>query len=141
MVKKARTFMSVASMLLLLACSDSTAPNALVGTYALATVDGLAIPVSFEEEWGSIQINSGSIVISSSNTFTFSVNLEMIVLGEADTFTETCTGSVTRSGNAVTLTVPVSNPHDCEPGPVTATWNGSDTLTISEDGQVLVFRK
>jgi hypothetical protein len=124
-----------------LACGkDSTGPEpeAIEGRYALETVDGRSLPVVIlEDETETIQLIAGAVTLSAPRAFTMELTLKETTAEGVSTGTSQVSGTWTRSGETVRLTV------DGEV--VTATVSGG-TLRLTDGADDLgmgewVFRK
>ena len=115
---------------------DVLAPEDIVGTYALVSVDGVDVPY-FLVETGttySLEVTGGSLVLNADTTCTSTVSLTETVDGEADTRMQTAVCTYFASGGGLELAFPVTNTV------VIASVVGS-TITYVESGSVFVFQK
>jgi hypothetical protein len=111
----------------LVACADSaTEPTnaSLAGSYTLTTFAGHTLPTP-SPDGGNI--TSGSLMISSNGTFTFT---EVLTAGTA-----VVPGTYTISGSTITF-----RPTDTENGTATATVD-DDRLTLTAEDGVRVYKK
>jgi len=106
--------------------STSTEPTAIVGTYALTTIDTHALPTTFEEG----TVTAGSATVGADNTFSFSVTFQG--LGSV----VVASGTWSQSGS--TYTFHPTNEQNSEDGQ--GTLSGS-TLTITSSDHVFVLTK
>ena len=92
-----------------LACGkDSTGPGpeAIEGRYALETVGGRSLPVVIlEDETETIQLTAGAVTLSAPRAFTMELTLKETTAEGVSTFTSQVSGTWTRSGATVSLTV------------------------------------
>ena len=131
------------SLLLVLAAagcgSDKcTAPNRLEGTYTLKTINGTTPPVTLYDDPATgehADLVSGSMTMTSSGTFTAPWSFRITQNGTTGPYSETCTGTFTRTGNHVVMDE-VDNGSFCG-GQFDADWDGSDTFT---EGNVVYHR-
>lgn len=138
------TYLALAAAALVAAgCgSDSTAPSStrFVGRYGLVSVDGSALPlIVFDTPALRLTVTSGALTLNANNTFAEEIRLDV----EANGFPEApelpvCTGTYQRNGNTFSLNSTPTG--ECSGGAATATLDGN-TLTLSEDGSTLVFRR
>ena len=145
MHKIVRTLFVLAAVATLPACSDSTGPHRTVtGNYTLISVNGVLVPVVFSaEQFFTLRITAGTLMVSSNNTFTASATYEQTlnVGGVKTTDTVTCTGTYATSGNTITFTEANSTNANCG-GVYTGTWDGENALTIDFDvGVQALFEK
>ena len=116
----------------------STAPKRLEGTYTLRTVNGSNLPVVLYDDPANGQhadLISGSMTMTSSNTFTAPWSFRITDNGTTGNYSETCTGTFTRTGNHIVMDE-VDNGSFCG-GQFDGDWDGSDTFT---EGNV-VYRR
>ena len=133
------TTLALAAAVSLGGCSDDgTGPeNRVEGTYALETINGDELPVTLLETGEfKIEVLAGSVRLMDDNEFTASLSFRETSDGEVDTYTQTDTGTWSRSGNTITFSY-----EDAELDDDVATYsNGKLTLEV-EDGLTLVFEK
>ena len=116
----------------------STAPKRLEGTYTLRTVNGAQPPVIVYDDPASGQrgeIMSGSITLSSGGTFSSPWSFRITDNGTVGNYSETCTGTFTRTGNHIVMTED-DNQSFCG-GQYDGDWDGNDTFT---EGNVVYSR-
>ena len=118
----------------LAACSSSTAPTSIAGTWTLQTINGASLP----------------FVIAQSGSDKSEILADVITLTGAGTYTETTTFRVTLSGVATTQSIPdggtytvsgstlTIHPDDGSTG--TATWSGN-TITAAVEGFTFVYKR
>lgn len=108
--------------------------NSVVGTYALKTVNGAALPaVIFEADGYKIEVVAASYVLGAAETFSTSATFRETEAGVVTQSTETTTGTYSVSGTAITFT-------DSDGDVFSAVLSGND-LRFSEDGLTAVFTR
>jgi hypothetical protein len=114
-------------------CSSSTDATTVVGVYSLTTVDGKALPAPGKDATGAVIGNytAGTLTLASGNTFTTSLNYTLTG-GISGTIPSNGTYSV--SGSTITFIIGASTP-------ITATFTGGNTITVTSNTQALVFKK
>lgn len=123
--------------LLFTACSDDgTGPEAsLAGTYTLRTVNGQNLPFTFFQAAGyKAEILSDTYTVNANGTFSNTAQFRETEGTTVTTTSETYTGTWTQSGNAIVF-------KDNEGDSQTATFTGGNTLTMTAEGLVAVYRK
>ena len=147
MTRNFRRFFAVAALAVLPACSDSSGPSqaqAVTGSYALISINGILVPVVFSvDQFFVLQITGGTLTMNSNNTFTAAATYQQTPAGggTATSETITCTGTYAMSGTTITFTEANSANEACG-GVYTATWDGTNTLTVNFDvGVEALFRK
>ena len=143
MRRTTRVLLAIAAVIFVAACSESSGPASMTGTYALVRIDGIngnGLPVTiFKDETSEFRVTSGSVTLNSNNTFSVSASGVAIQSGQTTNISETCNGTYTVSGNGVMLTGAPST--DCA-GEITGMWDGANTLTINAEATVQgVFRR
>ena len=123
-----------------IACgSDSiTGAPSVDGTYALRTLNGVALPVTVSDSLDGVPVQ---ITFMSPTSFTLSsdhkvriISTVRIVFGTINEVqTDTTSGTYALNGQQVTFSRPGESSF-------TAAWNGSDALTVVDNG-TFVFRK
>ena len=138
------TLLAVATMALLAAgCGgDSTGPNGLLfaGRYGLVSVDGATLPLTlYEDQTLKLTVTEGALTLNTNNRFVEEVRSDVEANGfPAPPELLTCNGTFQRSGNSFTMTSTASE--NCDASTATGTLSGK-TLTVNDQGQVLVFRR
>jgi len=121
---------------------DSTGPKDLLytGRYGLVSVDGETLPlVLYDTPTLKLTVTDGALTLNSNSSFTEEVRLDVVANGfPAAPELLTCRGSFQRSGNSFTLTTIASD--NCDVSTATGTLAGN-TMTVDDQGQVLVFRR
>ena len=127
--------------ILTLACGSDAITRApsIEGTYSLRTVNGAALPVTISDTINGVPTQYTFLAPS---TFTLGADKSVRIITSVrfvfgsinEVQTDTSTGTYALSGQLVTFSQPGSTSF-------TAAWNGSDMLTIADDGAVFVFRK
>jgi len=133
----------LASILLILvaaACGGdkSTAPKRLEGTYTMSTINGASLPTILYDDPANGQraeILSGSMSLGADGKFTAPWSFRITDNGVVSPYSETCTGTFTRTGNHVVMDE-TDNGGFCG-GQFDGDWDGSDTFT---EGNV-VYRR
>ena len=136
-----RLLSGIVAIVTLAACG-SDAPTAAVsvtGAYSLSTVNGKSLPATLTQtvDGMTAQITFSqptSLTLNSDNSFRTIGTIKIVFGTVVEQFTDTGTGKYVLNGQQVTLT-PTGD------APFTASWNGSDMLTIQDSGDVFVFRK
>lgn len=118
------------------ACGDTSGPDTgHTGLYTLHSVDGDPVPATlFAEGEDYIRVVSGTLTLEADGTFRAVSTLDYRFEGVAATETGSSTGTWSRSGTTVTFT-------GSEGDVITAEYDGSGQLTLSEEGSTLVYRK
>jgi hypothetical protein len=119
------------------ACDSSSGPpegDAFLGTYALITVNGAALPLVLPTGDGAIEIVSGQFVFNADNTCLGAIVIREPGATATETMSNTCTW--TRAGSQVTVSW-------SDGGTDIASLSGSNVTLIASDlgGLILVFRK
>jgi hypothetical protein len=110
-------------------CDDDPAsPDSVVGTYALASIDGDALPASIGAGTQDARtVTAGSMTLNANNTFSFSET--------SSAGTDAVSGTWTLSGSTITF-------DPSEPGDTNATAVVSgNTLSLTTEEGVMVFNK
>ena len=147
MRRNIRRLIGFAALAILPACSDSSGPNqvqAVAGSYALISVNGILVPVVFSvDQFFILQIAAGTLTMNSNNTFSAAATFQQTPAGggTATSETITCTGTYAMSGSTVTFTE-ASSSNDACGGVYTTTWDGTNSLAVNLDvGVQALFRK
>jgi hypothetical protein len=133
MLRRSTLFCAVSA--LTLACGDGgTEPDIIIdGSYELVSVDGQALPHTQDYGEGYLdRVNSGGMVISGT-AVTYTLSISMSVNGGESWVDEefSATGTLTRSGNSLSLTFPPAQNPGIDPSAVwSGTWDGADRLTL-----------
>jgi hypothetical protein len=119
------------------ACDSSSGPpddGAFIGTYALITVNGAAVPLAIPTGDGPIEIVSGQLVFNADSTCAGAIVIRESGATGTETMSNTCTW--TRAGSQVTVSW-------SDGGTDIASVSGSNVTLIASDlgGLILVFRK
>ena len=143
MLRTTRALLAIAAVTLVAACSESSGPGSMTGSYSLVRIDGIngtGLPVTiFKDPTSEFRVTAGSITLNSDNTFSVSGAGVAIQPGGTTNLSETCTGTYTVSGNGITFTGAPAT--DCA-GQITGMWDGANTLTINAEATVqAVFKK
>ena len=143
MIRTPAPFLAAAAAILVMAGCDSNPVESLpdiTGTYTLVAVDGDPPPaVLYEDDEILFEIVSGTLVLSSSDTYSEPVTLRFTdkVNGVSETAVETDTGSFTVT-SATTVTFTSSDP---EIGSYTATISGNDITYNLGGGTQVTYRR
>lgn len=142
-------FMRLASIALLLgtlalgACDDDDlnliVPFPVTGTFLLQSANGSALPATIETSVSpplQVQVLSGSILINTNGTFSNAGSFRQTLGGVVSSFTVTCTGTYSVSGNTITF-VEAATSANCG-DTFTGTQNGN-TLTTTLNGVPAVY--
>jgi len=116
----------------------STAPKRLEGTYTMRTISGSNLPVVIYDDPSTgehAEITAGSITLSNGGTFTAPWSFRVTENGSTGPYSETCTGTFTRTGNHIVMDE-ADNGGFCG-GQYDGDWDGADTFT---EGNV-VYRR
>jgi hypothetical protein len=117
----------------------STAPKRIEGTYTMQSIDGLGLPMTFYDDQASggekVEVLSGSMTLSADGTFSAPWSLRITSDGTVYPYSETCTGTFTRSGNSITRNE--NNGPWCG-GIYDMDWDGDKTLV--EEGLIVYTR-
>jgi hypothetical protein len=116
----------------------STAPKRIEGTYTLQSIDGQTLPMIYYDDATAgqrIEVLSGSITLSSDGTFSAPWSLRVTDGGTTGPYSETCTGTYTRSGNNITR---VETDGVWCGGTYSVDWDGNNMLT--EEGSIFYKR-
>lgn len=145
MRRTTKRFLALVAMAAFSACSDSSGPNeSVTGSYALISINTVPLPVVFfVDQFVTFRITSGNVTLNSNNTFSSSGTYQQTPAGggPTTTATETCAGTYTMTGNAITFTEANSANPNCG-GVYNGTWDGANTLTIAfGPTDEAVFRK
>jgi hypothetical protein len=118
----------------LVACSDSTSPTSIAGTYNLTSINGSGLPFILQASGPKIEILSDQIVANAGGTFSESGNYRVTNGTAVTTQIITDAGTYTVSGTAVTFLFS----SDGSTG--TGTLSGN-TFTIAGNGFSSVYTK
>lgn len=131
-----RRFALALVLALATACGDTSGPDTgHTGTYTLRSVDGDPLPATlYEDGTDYVRVVGGSLTLDADGTFSTQSTINYRMQGETGTETGTLFGTYTRSGSSIVMT-------DSDGDVFTATYDGNDQLTMSEDGVVVVYRK
>lgn len=131
-----RTLIALVLLAFATACNDATGlDNSYVGTYTLRSIDGDAVPITvYDDGTEYARITGGTLIFNDDQTFTTSLDINYGIDGREQNESEWIGGTFTRSGRSFTLTDGLGDSY-------VATWNGSDTMTINDEGVVIVFRR
>jgi len=118
------------------ACGDSTAPETVVGVYAMQSINGSAPPaVVGQDASGTLEVTGGQVSLNADQTFSDRTDFRFTdaSTGAVTTTQDVATGTYTRSGNTVTLTPTGESPYSL-------TWDGS-SLTQIVSGISIIYSK
>ena len=130
------------SAVVALACGgdSGTGPDSITGSYALQSVNGHVLPYVLLDtvEDGIAEkvevVSPSSLLLSGGSDFRMIITVRVAFAGFADVQADTIAGKYTLAGSAITLTPPGQTP-------LAGTWNMSDQITFTGDGDVLVFKR
>ena len=130
-----------AAAIVAIACGgdSGTGPSDTVaGTYSLSSYNGKPLSFTLADTVGTdiyttTYLAPFTLSLNSDKTLKIVITVNFAMNGQGQVIKDSTFGSWSQSGNVVTLTT--------EDGPSTATWNGSNTLTINDPPDVLVFSK
>ena len=102
------------------------------GAYALQSVNGQALPITFDVEGTVMQLTASSIDVHKDHTYSYSFTLKR--LSDGQSVSDGFSGSYGQSGNTITFS---------SDGQVmmVMSWNGSNQLTESNGGVTLIYEK
>lgn len=118
-------------------CSDSTGPGdgSVTGTFKLQTVNGNNLPAAVIQIGNDkVEITEGSITMNADKTYSSRIGIRVTEGGRTITNTEASTGTYARNNNAITFT-------DSDGEVNTGSLSGGNTITFTDEGFVLVFKK
>lgn len=120
------------------ACSDSSGPDSVAGTYTLRSVNQMPLPYLIANETSGgftfkVEVISGNIALKADNTFTTVGTVRQTLGSTVSTDVTNETGTYTISGSALTLTL--------ASGEVTPATLTGGTITLVTQGVTLVFGK
>ena len=132
----------VASIVAIAACGgdSSTGPAATVtGSYSLKTVNGKPLPITMTDSSQGIVfqvtiMDPYTLTMNADRTFRAIATARVSDGSTSQVEVDTISGTYTVSGQQLTLVQAGSSP-------VPAQWNGSDTITLTDATDVLVFKK
>ena len=123
-----------AALLVLAACSDSTGPNARLGTYSLVSINGQDLPVVVGTISGTtVEIISGEVTLNSNGTFTDRTDYRFTSNAGVDTDFEIATGTYSVNGNNVTFLTSDGDSYSMA--------ISGQTLTQVEPGLTLIYER
>lgn len=106
---------------------DATGPKTPIGAYALATVNGKALPARlFNDSGFTVDIADGSLALQDGGRFVYGVTAKWTVDGAATMYVTSDTGTWTQTGNRITLLYVDSTTQ-------AITWDGS-RVTLTDSG-------
>jgi hypothetical protein len=124
-----------------LACGgDSiTATSAVAGTYSLQTVNGAALPVTLTDTVNGVQaqytfLAPSSFLLGTDKSVRIVTTVRFVYGTIDEVESDTSVGTYALNGQQLTFSQPGSTSF-------TGTWNGSNMLTIADEGGVFVFVK
>jgi heat shock protein HslJ len=123
-----------AALVVLAACSDSTGPNAVVGAYALASINGQGLPqIIAEDATTTVEVTGGLVTLNADGTFTDRIDFRITDDTGVSTDSDTAFGTYTVSGNNITF--------HADDGSTYSMARSGGTLTQSEPGITLVYER
>ena len=136
-----RTTFALAATIALLGCSeDGTGPdNRVEGMYALETIDGDELPVTLLAT-GEFQLEvlAGEVRLMDEGDMLFSITFRESLGDQSGTYTESESGTWTRSGDTITFTW--DDEKEAEFNPDSGIY-ANGRLTVEMSGFTLVYRK
>lgn len=132
-----------AAALFTLACNGGDAivavPATVDGVYALSTLNGMALPATLVDTIDGVQnrvtfMSPTTFTLKPDKTYRVVLTLRFVIGSTTETLTDSSAGTYSLTGQQVSFS---------ESGaPVfTGTWNGSNMLTIAQEGNLFVFKK
>jgi len=124
------------------ACGDKNnvvAPiGSIAGTWNLQTVDGRPLPVTLDQTGDTIvELTAITMTLtastSSSGSFSLSSTIRLTENGQSTSQTNSVSGTYSLNGAALSLTANGQT--------ITGSWNGGNTLTLSDGGSAFVFAR
>lgn len=120
------------------ACSDSSGPEPITGTYTLRTVNGTALPYLAASETSGgvttrVEVTAGNVVLNADLSFTSSITLRQTVGSTVTTTASTTVGTYTIAGSQITFR--------SSDGVATPATLAGGTITGVSLGLTLVFSK
>jgi hypothetical protein len=104
---------------------DATGPTSPVGSYALSSVNGLALPATVLSDTGfSVAISEGSLSVQADGRFVVGVTSTWTIEGHPSVFAAADTGTWTQAGGRLVFTYVDSTTQ-------TGSWQG-DRITLSD---------
>jgi hypothetical protein len=123
-----------AAVFALAACSDSTGPDAHVGSYELRNINGQGLPQIIQQDAsGTLEITGGLVTLRADGTFTDRIDYRFDDGVDFISESEVTTGFYTIAGNNVTF--------DTDDGFTYSMALSGRTLTQVEPGITLVYRR
>jgi hypothetical protein len=101
-----------------LACSSSTAPRKVDGTYALTSIDNQSVPIKYDN---GVSLVKGSLVLKSTGDYTVTVTYAYEGQQAEDGFS----GTYTLSGHELTF----CDDWGCG---ISGEWDGANTVTVNK---------
>jgi len=137
MLRITRALLAIAAVTSVAACSESSGPGSMQGSYSLVRIDGIngtGLPVTiFKDPTTEFRVTGGSITLNSDNTFSVSGAGVAIQPGGTTNLSETCTGTYAVSGNGITFTGAPTT--DCA-GVITGMWDGDNSRSLHNQQRV-----
>ncbi len=135
---------AMATLLVMAACetdsSTAPAPVSVVGTFALQSVNGSPLPYSVVDSIPgqgqfTVEIMSpSSLSVNADKSFRFVLTVRTSFAGSAPLVaTETVMGTYTVAGTTMSMTANGET--------LTAQWDGSNTLTLGNGTEIMVFKR
>ena len=132
-----------AAALFTLACNGGDAivavPATVDGVYALSTINGTALPVTLVDTINGVQAQftfmaPTMFTLKTDKTYLVVATIRFVFGSINEIQTDSGSGTYSIAGQQVSF---------AEPGATvfTGTWNGSNLLTIAQEGNVFVFKK
>jgi hypothetical protein len=131
-------FLALAALAVTLGCDSATSPEAaIVGTWSLQTVNGAPLPYTYFGSGANREdVISDTYTFAAGGAFTSTFVTRTTTNGVAGpNETDSVTGTYTVTGSTVNITL------TGQVGVDSATLSDDDTLTVTDSGITLVFKK
>ena len=146
LMRRAFSAVAVAGIAVLSACSDSSGPGGSGNKYTLISIDGDALPVTYDYGAGDSEtIKSGNITLLAGNKFTFRTSITEVFDGETATYTSGVNGTYEVDGDQYTFTATTyvfpGGTEPADPGDIAMGSLDGNDLTVDMEGSTMLFRK
>jgi hypothetical protein len=117
--------------------SDSTAPKAsIAGTWSLQTINGTPLPFTIQAQGANKEeVTADIVTLTNDGSFTELASLRFTINGAVTTQSVPDAGRYTLNGTAVVVTF------NSDGTSATGSWDGSNTITIADQGFAEVYRR
>ena len=130
-----RTALWLLALTLIAACTDTTGPDRVTGTWRLQTVNGGTLPFTIpDDNFDKLEITENVITIADSGRFTDRSAFRITDGGVVSTDLINAQGSYTLEGSVVTLT------YDEDGAVFSATVSGN-TMTLVDGALTFMYRR